>query len=167
MDKIINTGQILVFEVSKQLSWHEYFHQAKLSRFGLAGLPMAAILDFQISISQPFEELQGWNLEFMLITPNLLLGTNLKPIWVGLVWLVCLWWPSWIFKCLYLSHLKSYRAEIQNLSYLSPKILLEPILTPNWECLVWQVCLWQPSWIFKCPYLSRLKSYRAEIQNLS
>ena len=38
---------------------------------------------------------------------------------------------------------------------------------PKWVGLVWQVCLWRPSWIFKCPYLGCLKSYRAEIQNLS
>ena len=35
------------------------YSDTKLSMFGLAGLSMAAILDFQMSISQPFEELQG------------------------------------------------------------------------------------------------------------
>ena len=39
------------------------YSDTKLSRFGLASLPMVAILDFQMSISQPFEELQGWNSE--------------------------------------------------------------------------------------------------------
>ena len=37
-----------MFEVSKQLSWQKYSHQAKLSRFGLAGLTLVAILDFQM-----------------------------------------------------------------------------------------------------------------------
>ena len=46
----------------------------KLSRFGLACLPLAAILDFQMSISELFEELQGWNLEFKLIIPKLIRG---------------------------------------------------------------------------------------------
>ena len=36
---------------------------------------MAAILDFQMSISQLFEGLQGWNLEFKLITPKSITGT--------------------------------------------------------------------------------------------
>ena len=35
-----------------------YFHTI-LSRFGLAGLPVAAILDIQMSISQLFEEHQS------------------------------------------------------------------------------------------------------------
>ena len=33
------------------------YFDTKLSRFGLAGLPVAAILDIQMSISQLFEEL--------------------------------------------------------------------------------------------------------------
>ena len=37
----------------------ETYCDTNLSRFSLAGLPMAAILDFKIFISQPFEELQG------------------------------------------------------------------------------------------------------------
>ena len=37
---------------------------------------MVAILDFQMSISQPFEELQEWNLEFKLITPKSITGTS-------------------------------------------------------------------------------------------
>ena len=36
---------------------------------------MAAILDFQMSIYQLFEELQGWNSEFKLITPKSITGT--------------------------------------------------------------------------------------------
>ena len=75
MDRIITSGQILVFEVSKRLSWHEYYYGAKVNRFGLAGLSTAAILDFQMSISRPFEELQGWNSEFKLITPKSITGT--------------------------------------------------------------------------------------------
>ena len=42
---------------------------------------MAAILDFfQKAISQLFEELQGWNLEFKLITPKSLTGTYFDTI---------------------------------------------------------------------------------------
>ena len=59
MDNIIISWLILVFEVSKWPSWHEYSYRAKLSRFGLVDLNIAAILDFQMSISKPFEELQG------------------------------------------------------------------------------------------------------------
>ena len=51
------------------------YSDTKLSRFGLASLPMAAILDFKMFIYQPFEELQGWNLEFKLITPKSITGT--------------------------------------------------------------------------------------------
>ena len=36
---------------------------------------MSAIFEFQIFISQPFEELQGWNLEFLLISPKYFYGT--------------------------------------------------------------------------------------------
>ena len=101
MDKIITSGQILVFEVSKWLSWHKYSHQAKLSRFGLAGLPIAAILDFQMSISQPFDELHGWNSEFKLTTPKSITGAYFDPV-VAILDFV---------KRLYISCLKSYKAE--------------------------------------------------------
>ena len=38
---------------------------------------MAAILDFlKMSISQPFEELQGWNSELKLITPMSITGIH-------------------------------------------------------------------------------------------
>ena len=37
---------------------------------GLVALSMVTILYFQVSISQPFEELQGSNLESKFITPN-------------------------------------------------------------------------------------------------
>ena len=40
--------------------------EINLSRFGLAGLPMAAILDFELSIYS-FQELQDSNSEFKLI----------------------------------------------------------------------------------------------------
>ena len=75
MDKIITSGQILVFEVSKRPSWHEYYHGAKLNRFGLAGFSIVSIFDFQMFIYRPFEELQGWNLKFKLITPKSITGT--------------------------------------------------------------------------------------------
>jgi len=65
MDKIITRRQILVFEVYKRPSWHKYSRRAKQSSLGLAGLPMAGILDIQMSISQPFEELQDLDLEYI------------------------------------------------------------------------------------------------------
>ena len=49
---------------------------------------------------------------------------------------------------LYLKFLKSYRAEIQNLSYLPPNILLGPILKLYWEFFFATFCYWrvpQPS----------------------
>ena len=67
----------------------------------------------------------------------------------------------------FLSHLKSSRAQIQNLNCLPPNILLGPVFTPKREGFAWQVCVWWPSWIFKCSYLSGLESYMAEIWNLS
>ena len=45
----------------------------------------------------------------------------------------------------YISHLKSYRAQIWNSSYLPTSILLGPILKPIWVYLILQVCLWQLS----------------------
>ena len=39
---------------------------------------MVAILDFQNSISQPFEEIQGSNSVLKLISPNPITGTNLS-----------------------------------------------------------------------------------------
>ena len=68
---------------------------------------MAAILDFfQKAISQLFEELQGWNSEFLLITPKSINGTHFGTMLDILDF----------SKRLYVSCLKSYRAEIQNLS---------------------------------------------------
>ena len=51
------------------------FFDTKLSRFGLVGLPMVAIFDFQMSICQLFEKLQGSNSEFKLITPKSITGS--------------------------------------------------------------------------------------------
>ena len=48
VDKIITSGQILVFEVLKRPSEHKYSYENNLSRFDLAGLTIAAILDFQM-----------------------------------------------------------------------------------------------------------------------
>ena len=76
------------------------------------------------------------------------------------------WWPKIDLEN-YLSCLKSYKAQIRNLSFLPPYLLLGPILTPNWVGLVLQVYWWWPSWIFKYSYLSLLKSYRVEIWSLS
>ena len=44
------------------------YFETNLSRFGLVGLPMAAILDFQFLISQPFKEVQGRNSNMKLNT---------------------------------------------------------------------------------------------------
>ena len=51
---------------------------ANLSRFGLAGLPMVTILDFQMVLSEPFKELKVeiWNSS--LLPPNLSLGLILE-----------------------------------------------------------------------------------------
>ena len=68
--------QIVVFEVNKSSSCHEYSHQAKLCRFGLSVLYMASIFDFQISISLLFEKLRASNLEFNIITPKSITWTN-------------------------------------------------------------------------------------------
>ena len=68
--------QIVVFEVNKSSSCHEYSHQAKLCRFGLSVLYMASIFDFQISISLLFEKLQASNLEFNIFTPKSITWTD-------------------------------------------------------------------------------------------
>ena len=80
VDRIVTSRNILLFEVSKWPSWHEYYYRAKENWFGLVGLPVAAILDIQMSISQPFKELQGWNLEFKLITPKSISGTYFNTV---------------------------------------------------------------------------------------
>ena len=49
-----------------------------MNRSGLVGLTMVAIFDFQMSIYQLFEELQGSNSEFQLITPKPITGTYLE-----------------------------------------------------------------------------------------
>ena len=67
---------------------------------------MAAILDFKMSISPPFEELQGWNLEFKLITPKSIIGTYFYTMATILDFV----------KKPYILCFKSYRDEIQNLS---------------------------------------------------
>lgn len=41
---------------------------------------MVAILDFQISISQHYEVLQGWNSECKLFTPKSIIGTYFQAI---------------------------------------------------------------------------------------
>ena len=54
------------------------YFDTKRSRFCVAGSAMAAILEFYMFISQPFQELKGWNLEFKLITPKLISGTHFE-----------------------------------------------------------------------------------------
>ena len=44
----------------------------------MANVTIAAILDFQNSISQPFEELNGSNSVFKLISPEPIKGANLN-----------------------------------------------------------------------------------------
>ena len=51
------------------------YFETNLSRFGLADLSMATILDFEILIFQPFEELLGSKTEWKLITPKPIIGT--------------------------------------------------------------------------------------------
>ena len=63
-------AQILKFKLITPKSITENCFETNLSRFGLAGLPMAAILDFQFLISQPFKELQGRNSNMKLNTPK-------------------------------------------------------------------------------------------------
>ena len=62
------------------------YFDTKLSRFGFEGSAMVAILEFEMFISQQFQELQGWNLEFLLITPKYFMGLFPEPCQ-----------PSWIF----------------------------------------------------------------------
>ena len=82
VDKIITGGQIFMFEASEHLSWHQYSHETKLSRLGLAGLTMVVNLDFQMTISQLFQDLHGSNLKFKLINPQPItrtyMDTNLR-----------------------------------------------------------------------------------------
>ena len=40
------------------------YYETKLSRYGLAGLPMVAILDLKIPLSHLLEELRSINLEY-------------------------------------------------------------------------------------------------------
>ena len=56
----------------KYITW-TYF-DTKLSRFGLAGLPMVAILDLKMPLSHLFE----YCLEYQSKTPNLSLGPIFK-----------------------------------------------------------------------------------------
>ena len=67
---------------------------------------MAAILDFHMSISELFEELQGWNSEFKLIIPKSITATYFDAMAAILDFV----------KRPYISCLKSYRAENWNLS---------------------------------------------------
>ena len=54
-------AQILKFKLITPKPITENCFETNLSRFGLEGLPMVAIFDFQILISQPFKELKGRN----------------------------------------------------------------------------------------------------------
>ena len=74
---------------------------SKVNRLGLAGLPMVAILDFQMSISQSLKELQGLNLEFKLITRQSITGAYFDAMVAILLFV----------ERPYIRCLKSYRAE--------------------------------------------------------
>ena len=82
---------------------------------------MAAILDFLMFISQPFEELQGWNLKFDIITPQSLTRTyfEIKLGEFGLADYAI----AAILECSYLSHLKRNKAEIWIFSWLPLNLL--------------------------------------------
>ena len=83
---VLHTADILTFEKLQGLTSEFKLNTLKpnngtyfitnMSRFGLACLPMTAILYFLMLISELFEELQGWNLEFKLITPKSITGTT-------------------------------------------------------------------------------------------
>ena len=65
-------------------------------------------------ISQPFEELQGLNLEFMLVPNKSITRTHFGTTVAILD----------IFQRICVSCLKSYRANIWNLSLLVPNVIL-------------------------------------------
>ena len=58
----------------------ETYFDTNICRFCLAGLPLVAIFDFPMVITQPFKELKVeiWNSS--LLSPNLSLGPILKPL---------------------------------------------------------------------------------------
>ena len=84
-------------------------------------------------ISQPFEELHGWNLEFLLTTHKYSYGAYFGTILAILDF----------SKRLYLNCLKSYGAKIWDLSYIPPNVLLGPILKLNWACFIANFCYWR------------------------
>ena len=133
------------------------YSDTKLSRFGLASLPMAAILDFKMFISQLFEELQGWNLEFKLITPKSNTGTNFytKLSRFGLA-------------CLPLAAILDFQMSISELFEelqgwnLEFKLIIPKSITGTYFDAMAAILDF-----VKRPYISCLKSYRAENWNLS
>ena len=127
------------------------------NRFGLAGLPMAAIFDFQMSKSQLFEELHGWNLEFKLITPKSNTGTNFytKLSRVGLA-------------CSPLAAILDFHMSISepfeelhgwNLEFM---LIIPKSITGTYFDAMAAILDF-----VKRPYISCLKSYRAENWNIS
>ena len=63
-----------MFRVSKWLYWSP-LHDKIISRWATSFM---VAKKWTKILSQPFEELQGWNLEFKLITPKTILGTYFK-----------------------------------------------------------------------------------------
>ena len=70
---------------------------------------MAAILDFEMFLSELYKELKGLNLEFLLITLK-----SINKTYFGTILSIFIF-----FNRLYLSCLKSYWAEIWNISSLN------------------------------------------------
>ena len=138
VDKIITCGHILLIKVSRWPSWHKYSNQTKLSRFGLASVTMAAILDFQNYISQPFEVLKGSNSVFKLISPKPITGTNMS--WLALVGLPMV--TILDFQRVFSEPFKELKVVIWNSSLLLPNLLLWHILILNWVGWVWKDFLW-------------------------
>ena len=73
----------------------------------------------------------GWNLDFLLITPQSISRTHFETMTAILD----------VSKQLCISHLRSYRTETRKLSIIPQNILFWPILTHNWVCLVKQLLL--------------------------
>ena len=108
VDKIITSGQILVFEVSKQ----PYQSARRLGSFANGATASLVAKNGTKKLSQPIKELRGSNLEFKLITLKPTTETYFETYLsrfglAGLPMAVIL-----DLKCPYLSRLRSYGAEI-------------------------------------------------------
>ena len=131
----------------------ETYFKTNLSRFGLAGLLMKAILDIQFFISLPVEELQTLNSEFKLITPKPNTGTYFDTKlsrfgWAGSARVAILKFSIFIsqqfegLQCLNLDFLIIIPKYFYGTLFASMSAILD---------------------FFKRQYISCLKSYRADI----